>query len=308
MSSTLFCVLSLSVLASLSSHLVEADAKVQGPPIQTDTLQSPQLHSVSRQLAETPEGDLYTSTGASPQGSERDTPLINDAVLSPAIVPTTVKAKDPILHRLLTAHGWCMYVSWGGLIPAAVVISRSFKSGKSSVWFHAHRMMSSIGFAVALAGVFCALPLHINRKLKSDHRAIGITVTAVAGVQVLVALFVRPSQTSQYRRVFNLLHTYLGNASLVLAVADIFIGMHLTHHHSRSFLLQAAVLCTLALASMLWDSVQYLRQPLPAFTAAPPDKEHLQLCGLGDLQVANSMPEERGSLIEDSCGQKAVEV
>ena len=80
----------------------------------------------------------------------------------------------------------------------------------------------------------------------------------VEHIQVALALLLRPKNTSKLRRSWNLAHWTLGRATLALAIANIFIGMYLSHLAYRHIIAQAVVLGGLFIIVMLKNDIEYL--------------------------------------------------
>ena len=76
--------------------------------------------------------------------------------------------------------------------------------------------------------------------------------------QVLAAFLLRPKHTSKFRRIWNLTHWTLGRAALALAIANIFIGMRLSHLAYKNIIAQAVVLGGLFIIVMLKNDIEYL--------------------------------------------------
>lgn len=89
-------------------------------------------------------------------------------------------------------------------------------------------------------------------------------------LQILLAVALRPKKTKQLRRYWNLSHWTLGRAALLLAVANIFIGMYISHVAYKNIIAQAVVLGGLFIIYMLKRDVDYLRVPV-----VPAEEERL---------------------------------
>ncbi|KXZ51832.1 hypothetical protein GPECTOR_11g271 [Gonium pectorale] len=61
------------------------------------------------------------------------------------------------------------------------------------------------------------------------HGPIGIAIMAAAGAQVVLAHGARPDPSSPKRRVWNLLHHWLGRSVILLAWANVYIGIYAYH-------------------------------------------------------------------------------
>ncbi|KAK9807530.1 hypothetical protein WJX72_001814 [[Myrmecia] bisecta] len=160
-----------------------------------------------------------------------------------------------------------MCASFGLLIPNGALIAHSFKSYRRPLWLYMHIACNGLGFLLAIAGVSVAPYLKKNTQEKRNHRAIGITVMVLAGLQVLVGPL-KPKLTSPLRRSFNVVHHWNGRIALGLAIANIFLGMHISEPGKRFYIAQAVVLGLLAVVAVFWDSLMYIRLPPPAYLEA----------------------------------------
>ncbi|KAK9807600.1 hypothetical protein WJX72_003804 [[Myrmecia] bisecta] len=167
----------------------------------------------------------------------------------------------------VSVHGWLMCVSCGLLIPLGVLIAHSFKSYRKPIWLYLHILCNGLGFLLAVAGVSVGHYLTVDTQEQKNHRTIGITVIVMAGVQVLVGPL-KPKSTSPLRRTFNVVHHWNGRIALGLAVANIFLGMHIAEPGKRYYIAQAVILGVIALIGVFWDSLMYIRLTPPAYLEA----------------------------------------
>ena len=58
-----------------------------------------------------------------------------------------------IVDSNVDAHGWLMYLAWGVLIPAGIVVARFGKARPDAWWFKTHRASQTVGLVVALVGM-----------------------------------------------------------------------------------------------------------------------------------------------------------
>lgn len=109
------------------------------------------------------------------------------------------------------------------------LISRSFCASACSQWFYAHQTFVSIGLTVAFAGWIIGL-VKINDGAHPTHRGLGITCMCLGLAQPFIAA-VRPHPPKQgekpttARRVWALIHHWVGRAAYVIAIVNIFIGL-----------------------------------------------------------------------------------
>ena len=135
----------------------------------------------------------------------------------------------PEISKRRLAHGVCMLIGWGVLIP----IGASVASGKVWVgnprWFHIHRVAQSVGLLVALAGFIIALT-HFQRDLGS-HAQLGWVVMVLGLLQPLNGVR-RPKKGAPLRLVWEAAHKGLGWLAIVLAAPTIALGIRLFDHLS----------------------------------------------------------------------------
>ncbi len=77
-------------------------------------------------------------------------------------------------------------------------------------------------------------------------------------VQVAAGILIKPPNTSDLRRIWNLTHWTLGRAALALGIANIFIGMYLSSDAYKNIIAQAVVLGGLYIIVMLKNDLEYL--------------------------------------------------
>ena len=91
-------------------------------------------------------------------------------------------------------------------------------------------------------------------------RAVGITVTVLAGVQWLTSVFWRPNRDVQLRRWWNIWHRSWGRIALALAIANIYTGLYITQPGTRYYVGQTVVFGVLfALVSSAHSLVMHLQ-------------------------------------------------
>ena len=77
-------------------------------------------------------------------------------------------------------------------------------------------------------------------------------------MQVAAGILIKPPNTSNLRRVWNLTHWTLGRSALALGVANIFIGMYLSSDAYKNIIAQAVVLGGFYIIVMLKNDLEYL--------------------------------------------------
>ncbi len=80
-----------------------------------------------------------------------------------------------------------MCLSWGFLIPAGIVIAgfRSVTRLGASWWYYVHIVFAVTGLLLSLAGITVSCYFPADETLMVQHKAIGIVVNVVAGLQVM---------------------------------------------------------------------------------------------------------------------------
>ena len=95
------------------------------------------------------------------------------------------------LTKMEEAHAWIVTIGWGVLVPAGIVMARSFKDAgsqalKPPLWFHVHRAVMSLGFVLGCVGVglgFAASSGGWDTPYAA-HRNMGVAVSALGLAQV----------------------------------------------------------------------------------------------------------------------------
>ncbi|RID80983.1 hypothetical protein BRARA_A03602 [Brassica rapa] len=129
--------------------------------------------------------------------------------------------------KLRKTHGLMNMIGWGILIIIGAIVARHMKQWEPT-WFYSHIAVQIIGFLLGLTGIICGLILEnrTNASNVSTHKALGITILVMGGLQVL-ALLARPDKESKYRKYWNWYHHNIGRALIILAISNIFYGIHL---------------------------------------------------------------------------------
>ena len=77
-------------------------------------------------------------------------------------------------------------------------------------------------------------------------------------MQVAAGILIKPPNTSNLRRVWNVFHWTLGRSALALGIANIFIGMYLSSDAYKNIIAQAVVLGGFFIIVMLKNDLEYL--------------------------------------------------
>ncbi|KAL1211987.1 Cytochrome and DOMON domain-containing protein [Cardamine amara subsp. amara] len=129
--------------------------------------------------------------------------------------------------KLRKTHGLMNMFGWGILIIIGAIVARHMKQCDPT-WFYAHIALQTTGFLLGLTGIICGLVLEnrIKSNKVSKHKGLGITIL-VMGILQLVALLARPDKQSKYRKYWNWYHHNIGRVMIILAISNIFYGIHL---------------------------------------------------------------------------------
>ncbi|KAL1367009.1 hypothetical protein AAHE18_02G020600 [Arachis hypogaea] len=134
-------------------------------------------------------------------------------------------SENPSMN-LKKSHGLLNIVAWGILVIMGAIVARYFKEW-DPFWFYFHASVQSLGFIIGIIGVISGLVL--NNQLQVDvslHKALGIIILVLACLQMM-ALLARPNKASKMRKYWNLYHHNTGRVLIILAIANIFYGIHL---------------------------------------------------------------------------------
>jgi hypothetical protein len=83
-------------------------------------------------------------------------------------------------------HGLLSMMGWGVLLPIGTMVARYFRR-QDPYWFYGHMAVQGVGFLVGIAAVIIGFRLDEDG-LKNIfvHKAIGITILAMASLQVCI--------------------------------------------------------------------------------------------------------------------------
>nr|XP_043622857.1 cytochrome b561 and DOMON domain-containing protein At5g35735-like [Erigeron canadensis] len=144
---------------------------------------------------------------------------------------------DGSRQRLKNTHGVLCAISWGILMPIGVVTARYMMKKKKRPWFFAddkvekkfgfyfHVTIQTIAYVLGVAGWATGLKLGgaSAGSTHKVHRNIGITMFVFGTLQVL-ALKMRPKETSEFRTCWKFCHRLFGCLVIILSF-NVFIGL-----------------------------------------------------------------------------------
>ncbi|KAG8082517.1 hypothetical protein GUJ93_ZPchr0014g47365 [Zizania palustris] len=128
-------------------------------------------------------------------------------------------------------HGLLAMMGWGVLMPLGMMAARYFRR-VDPYWLYAHMAIQVVAFLGGIAAVVLGFRLNEDGLKNVDvHRALGIAILAMASLQVM-AFLARPDKTSKVRRFWNWYHHNIGRAAILLAIGNIFLGLHIAQEVS----------------------------------------------------------------------------
>eukprot|EP00897_Mesotaenium_endlicherianum_P010928 jgi/Mesen1/9864/ME000070S09151 len=116
------------------------------------------------------------------------------------------------------AHGALSAIAWGVVMPCGALVGRYVRS-MSPYWFPVHQALQLLGYALALAGFSIGLTME-HRGGHSAHTSVGIVLFLV------LAVIWRPHEDHKLRPYWVRYHLVLAAHTLLLAVVQIFLGLH----------------------------------------------------------------------------------
>ncbi|KAE9614776.1 hypothetical protein Lal_00036094 [Lupinus albus] len=130
---------------------------------------------------------------------------------------------------LRSVHGVLNMMGWGTMLPIGVIIARYFRVYPFKfhpMWFYLHISCQVCGFLTGTAGWIIGLYLgHATRYYTfHTHRTFGILIFTLSTVQML-AFRLKPKQTDDYRKYWNMYHHFLGYGLITIIVINIFKGI-----------------------------------------------------------------------------------
>lgn len=147
------------------------------------------------------------------------------------------------------------------------------------MWFYSHAAIQSCAFLLGLAGIISGFVLEDRLNTNVDtHKTLGILVLVLGCLQVnrpaihiysnsnficlimgldgiqVMAVFARPGKESKVRKYWSWYHHNGGRILMLIAIANVFYGIHLGEHNGTSWnAAYAAVISVLFLLSILLE-------------------------------------------------------
>merc|ERR1711871_408036 len=134
--------------------------------------------------------------------------------------------------KFIRAHGACMLLSWGFLLPSGVLAARYLRHRPDVLWFRIHRPVQMLGLSLALIGWSIALSrFHVfgsGFNKFSLHGGLGMTVMVIGLLQPINALVrPHPKPRTLRRKVWEHIHKKSGYAAVLLGLVTVTIGVTL---------------------------------------------------------------------------------
>jgi hypothetical protein len=163
---------------------------------------------------------------------------------------------------IIVAHGVVMFLAWGLLAPAGVLVARFTKhvqpaDGPSAFWFTTHRIVQVTSMVLSVVGLVLAIVMVApGPHFAEAHHIIGVVVVALGLLQPVNACC-RPAKMpgkkrqSLGRTAWEWLHKGSGYAALLLAVVTVFLGLQEAQARAPYFAAYGALLAV-GLCLALW--------------------------------------------------------
>ncbi|XP_058745046.1 cytochrome b561 and DOMON domain-containing protein At3g25290-like [Vicia villosa] len=168
---------------------------------------------------------------------------------------------------LRLVHGVLSIIGWGTMLPLGVIIPRYFrvypvKWENSKVWFFLHIGCQLTGFLIGTAAFVIGLVLgHSSRYyIFHTHRDFGILIFTFSTIQML-AFRLKPKETDDYRKYWNMYHHFLGYGLLAIIIINIFKGIGILNGGDKwkwSYIGILICLGAIAFAMEIFTWIRYL--------------------------------------------------
>ncbi|XP_012490966.1 cytochrome b561 and DOMON domain-containing protein At3g07570 [Gossypium raimondii] len=172
---------------------------------------------------------------------------------------TGTSASDSQHSRLRKSHGILNMLSWGILMIIGAMAGRYFKQW-DPMWFYSHAAIQSCAFLLGLAGIISGFVLEDRLNAEVDtHKALGILILVLGCLQVM-AVFARPGKESKVRKYWNWYHHNGGRIVILIAIANVFYGIHLGEDDGTSWNAAYAVVISILFLLSIILEVKLWRQ------------------------------------------------
>ena len=183
---------------------------------------------------------------------------------------------------LLRLHGILMWIAFGVLFPIGVLLGRFLpKTETKTYWFAIHRFVQSLGGLCMMTAVVLIVIDHFQRRdghsVMKNHGAFGSAMIAITSVQIILAIFVRPSSDNDWRGLWLLGHLLFGYTIVIGGFISVSFGFNEYLDNVEQMSLISALsyvhLVIIGALSMLFLALTFARQ---RSNALDPDDGHNQ--------------------------------
>uniref|UniRef100_A0A1D1YNZ2 Putative ferric-chelate reductase 1 n=1 Tax=Anthurium amnicola TaxID=1678845 RepID=A0A1D1YNZ2_9ARAE len=193
---------------------------------------------------------------------------------APVGVPSSLRTTQQDVHRQHTTqlisqmriHGFLLWASMGFLMPVGVLVIRmsiKVRCGKSlKMLFYSHVILQIASVLLATAGAVLAV-MNFENAFNNSHQRMGLAVYALMWLQPLIG-FLRPHRGTKGRTIWYFVHWFLGTGLSILAIINIYFGLHAYHVKTlRStgiwtvlFTAEVSIIAFIYLLQDRWDYMQ----------------------------------------------------
>ncbi|KAK8694203.1 hypothetical protein V6N13_071759 [Hibiscus sabdariffa] len=171
-------------------------------------------------------------------------------------VTGTTSATSSPHSRLRKSHGILAMLGWGILMLIGAIVGRYFRQW-DPLWFYSHLAIQCCAFLLGIFGIITGFVLEDRLGEDVDtHKSLGVFILVLGCLQVM-AVFARPGKESKVRKYWNWYHHNGGRILIVIAIANVFYGIHLgdegtAWNASYAIVISILVLVSLVLEFNLW--------------------------------------------------------
>jgi hypothetical protein len=129
------------------------------------------------------------------------------------------------------AHGVCMALAWGVMVPTGIVTARHFKGlPGDATWFKRHRAIQMCAVVIAVAGLIFAVVGHGDGiHFTTPHSWVGLFAMLIAFIQPLAICFRghKPEEgepKTTYRLAWEITHKWGGRLGAIAAIVNVSLG------------------------------------------------------------------------------------
>ncbi|XP_028755690.1 cytochrome b561 and DOMON domain-containing protein At3g07570-like [Neltuma alba] len=186
------------------------------------------------------------------QHQDKASTTFNYATATGSSASSSSSLSGNAIVSLKRTHGLLNILGWGVLIIMGAIIARHFRQW-DPLWFYFHVSFQTLGFILGVIGVITGLllnnQLHANVEI---HKALGITILVLGCLQMM-AILGRPNKDTKARKYWNLYHHNTGRILIIIAIANIFYGIHLGHEGSAWRIGYGIVLAILLFIAFIFE-------------------------------------------------------